>query len=78
VLTTAPTFDFQVNTGDTVVVRARKQALADADAFISFDQDPEIQLSAQFSVGGVGVITNGDSASATDDKAGFSFSFTVP
>ena len=78
VLTMAPTFDLQVSTGDTVVVRARKQALADADAFISFDQDPEIQLSAEFSVGGIGVVTNGSSGSATDDRAGFSFSYTVP
>jgi len=77
-LTTSPTFDFTVNTGDTIVVRARKQLVADAPPFLHFDQDPEVTLEAGLAIGGTAVATSGTSSSSTSDGSGFSISFTVP
>ena len=77
-LTTAPTFDFTVNTGDTILVRARKQPFAEAPPYLSFDQDPEVTLEAALAIGGTPVATSGTNVSSFDDKSGFSASFTVP
>lgn len=70
-------FEFEVNSGDTVVVRARKQAVGAAPAFIPQDPDPLITIQAVFAIGGVPVATSGTTTSSTEDEAGFSFSFTV-
>lgn len=77
-LTTGPTFDFTVNTGDTIVVRSRKQAYVDAPPFLHFDQDPEVRLESVLAIGGTPVAISGTNVSSTDDGAGFSSSFTVP
>ena len=77
ILSAAPTFDFDVNSGDTVVVRARKQSVAESPPFLPVFPDPELQISAVLAIGGVQVATQGTTVSSTDDKAGFSFSFTV-
>jgi hypothetical protein len=76
VLTTSPSFDFTVNSGDTVVVRARKQPLAEAPGFIT-SEFPHLKIGAAFSVGGIAVVTNGNQTSGEEDKAGFTFSYTV-
>jgi hypothetical protein len=77
-LTVSPTFDFVVASGDTILVRARKQGVTDAPPFIHFDQDPEITLEGTLSVGGQAVTTNGVPSSSILDKSGFSVSYTVP
>jgi len=77
-LTESPTFDFTISTGDTIVIRARKQATADAPLFLPTDQEPEVTLEASLAIGGTAVTPRGTAASSTDDKAGFSISFTVP
>jgi hypothetical protein len=77
VLTATPTFDFNVNSGDTVVVRARKQAESDAPPFLPSNPRPALQLRGVLAIGGVQVAANGTSVSSTDDQAGISFSFTV-
>jgi hypothetical protein len=77
ILATTPTFDFNLNTGDTVVVRARKQSMAQAPHFIPPIPNPEIRLTAALAVSDVEVSTQGDTTSSTDDTAGFTFSFAV-
>jgi len=77
-LTVSPSFSFVVNTGDTVVVRARKQPMTEAPPFLHLDQDPEVILESSLAIGGTPVSTNGESASSTLDQSGFSNSFTVP
>jgi len=73
-----PSFDFEVNSGDTVIVRARKQAVSELPSGINPDQITEVQLDAKLFVEGVQVATNGmKPPSSTADKAGFSFSFTL-
>jgi hypothetical protein len=77
-LTVAPTFDFSVNTGDTIIVRARKQSLAAAPPYLPPVPDPKIILEATLAVGGVSVVPTGSSVSTVDDQSGFTLSFTVP
>jgi hypothetical protein len=79
VLQETPAFTFEVNSGDTIIVRGRKQALVDAPAFLPTDEDPEMAIEATLRVNGVTVTPNppGGSTSSFDDKAGISFSFTV-
>ena len=74
-----PTFDFEFNSGDTVVVRARKQPFSLTQPFMTLDTDSSIQLFATLTVGGVPVATLPASPviSTADDGAGFTFSFTV-
>lgn len=75
---TPPTFDFIINSGDTVVVRARKEAsVTGLPPGVSPDQETEITLSGELAVGGVQVATNGTSVSSFEDKSGFTFSFTA-
>jgi len=72
---TPATFDFELNSGDTVVVRARKQEVT---ASPSFDPPYEnVKLSAFLSVSGSPVSAQGPQTSSIEDKAGFTFSFTV-
>ena len=70
-----PTFDFTLNAGDTVIVEARKQALAEAPPFTPGFQD--VKLAASLAISGVPVATQGSPTSSADNKAGFTFSFTV-
>lgn len=81
----ATTFDFNLDTGDTVIGRARKQAFSAAPPYI-FTLDPNIQLSGRLSVGGVDVhpestppVAAGTTSPTTSgqDEAGVTFSFTV-
>jgi hypothetical protein len=73
--TASPTFEFNLNTGDTVVVRARKQANAAAPQFVPALTG--VQLSGTLALSGVTVPVLGTQTSPPDDKAGFTFSFTV-
>lgn len=71
------TFDFSVNSGDTVIVRARKQLVVDVP------EGQEIVLEAKLTVSGVAVTPYGilpplGSVSADGPGDGFSFSYTVP
>jgi hypothetical protein len=73
-------FDFPLNSGDTVVVRARKQDLAHSGGFIPADVTPlqiEVVLIATLSIGGVPVTPNGSTVSSTDDASELTFSYTV-
>ncbi len=70
-------FDFNITSGDTIVVRLRKQAYAQAQPFIALDDSSEIKLSASLSVGGVEVATRGATETDRTDGAGITFSFTV-
>lgn len=77
ILTASPTFDFEVNSGDTVIVRARKQVVADAPDFLPRNPNPNIRINGVLSVGGITVIPSGTKQSSIEDGAGLSFSFTV-
>jgi hypothetical protein len=73
----ASNFAFDFTSGDTIIVRARKQRLLDSPGVIPSDPDPKVTLIGSLSVGGTPVAVNGTSTSSTDDGAGFTFSFTV-
>jgi hypothetical protein len=75
----APTFDFSMNSGDTVIVRARKQPFSLTEPFMPLSVDSEVAFSAVLAVGGVQVSTSPGSpvTSTFDDGAGITFSFTV-
>lgn len=80
VLGASPSFDFTVSSGDTIIVRARKQALADSPGFLVGEQvSPSLFLTATLLVGGSPIIPSGG-ISKTDfaDRSGFTFSYTVP
>jgi hypothetical protein len=75
-----PVFDIDVGTGDTVIVRARKQPASQFPPGIRPGQETDVQLSAVLTVAGVPVETTGTPptpTSSTQDGTGFSFSFTV-
>jgi hypothetical protein len=77
ILLAPTTFDFGVNSGDTVIVRARKQNVALMPDFLPRTPDPLLQLSGTLSVGGILIAPSGTKISSTADGAGVSFSFTV-
>src|SRR5262245_15641027 len=82
ILTLPSTFDFNVTTGDTIIVRARKQLMAQAPPFLPSFPDPEIRITASLSVSGVVVSPQGTPAdspgtSTIEDGSGTTFSFTV-
>jgi hypothetical protein len=72
---TPATFDMDLNTGDTVIVRARKQEVAQEPPFAPPFEN--VKMSATLAVSGSPVVAQGPQQSSTDDKAGFTFSFTV-
>jgi hypothetical protein len=73
--TVPATFDFNLNTGDTVIVRARKQAEEAAPAFSPPYET--VKLTATLAISGVPVAGNGPQTSSADNRSGFTFSFTV-
>jgi hypothetical protein len=80
ILNVTPTFDFNLNTGDTVIVRARKQLLAQAP--LGSPTYENLKISAVFAVSGVQVAPQATPpgfppTSSTDDASGITFSFTV-
>lgn len=80
ILNVTPTFDFNLNTGDTVIVRARKQLLAQAP--LGGPTYENLKISAVFAVSGVQVAPQATPpgnppTSSTDDASGITFSFTV-
>ena len=77
ILTASPTFDFEVNSGDTVIVRARKQLFNDSAGFLPRSPDPRLQINGTLTVGGIPVVPSGTKQSSIADGAGLSFSFTV-
>jgi len=78
-LLTAPQpFEFTVSSGDTVSVRARKQALAGSPAFLPVDPDPKLFIEVNLTVNGSGVTPTGSQTSSTFDGSGVTFSYTVP
>ena len=76
ILTVTPSFDFTVNRGDTIVVRAAKQSTAQSPPFIIYPQ-PNLVIAATLNVGGTAVTPSGSATSTDADKAGISFSYTV-
>lgn len=70
-------FNFTLNSGDTVLVRARKQTIAQSPGYVPADADAKITLNAQLSMGGVPVATNGATATSDADGSTLSFSYTV-
>ena len=78
-LPTAPnipaSFEFSLNSGDTVIVRARKQSVFQAPSFSPpFDN---VRLSAVLEISGVPVLMQGSQTTSIDDQSGFTSSFTV-
>lgn len=72
-----PSFDFKIGPGDTVIVRGRKQPVADAPNFIDTTApDLELQIEGILTIGGVRIDVSGNPLSPTTDKGGFAFSFT--
>lgn len=73
------TFPFSLNTGDTVIVRLRKQALPGPAGNPPY---PELTITANLSVSGFSINPQSTPpgnppTTSTDDKAGMTFSFTV-
>ena len=68
-------FDFNLNTGDTVIVRARKQTVIRSPDYRPLPT--AIALTAFLTVSGVSVTVVGPATSSTGDGTGFTFSFTV-
>jgi hypothetical protein len=86
ILDTSPSFNFNLNTGDTVIVRVRKQSFQDSPGYIPRDPDPQLQLVGALQVSGVAVavqstppVAAGDTSprSSTDDQGGITFSYSV-
>ncbi|HEX4825457.1 MAG TPA: hypothetical protein VFV19_14225 [Candidatus Polarisedimenticolaceae bacterium] len=76
VLMQSPTFNVNLNQGDTIIVRARKQKLSDAPAFIPANASTQIELSGILTVAGVNVPLQGTAGSPGDDATGVTFSYT--
>jgi len=76
VLLETPTYDVNLNVGDTLIVRARKQAYADSPGWLDTSSDPSLVLSATVTLGGISLPLEGTASSPTEDKAGVTFSFT--
>ena len=74
-LNTTQSFDFIMDAGDTVIVRARKEGVDTAPAF----QPPlaNVKLEAFLLISGEPVVAQGDQISATDNQAGMTFSYTM-
>jgi hypothetical protein len=75
-----PTFDFNLNTGDTVIVRVRKQDTSQAPPGIP--PYPDLKLTASLNVSGVATSPvstppGNPPTTSADNKAGMTFSFTV-
>ncbi len=69
------TFDLSLNTGDTVIVRARKQTIVLSPRYRPLPTN--IAIEAFLTVSGVQVAVQGPTKSSTGDGTGFTFSFTV-
>ena len=69
------TFDLSLNTGDTVIVRARKQTIALSPRYRPLPTN--IAIEAFLTVSGVQVAVQGPTKSSTGNGTGFTFSFTV-
>jgi hypothetical protein len=78
VLTVPEQFEFNVVSGDTIIVRARKQNLASSPSFLPVDPDPQLIIQANLTINGAGVSPNGTQTSSIADGAGMTFSYTVP
>jgi hypothetical protein len=76
ILNPPETFDFNLNTGDTVVIRARKQLRLAGPPFLP-PTGADLRISANLLISGVQATTQGSKVSPVDDGAGFTFSFTV-
>jgi len=76
VLEEMPTYDFTMNSGDTVIVQARKQPVNEAPSYLPTDQDSELFIYGTLTLGGVEVQLQGQSVSSYNDKSGVSFSYT--
>jgi hypothetical protein len=80
ILNVYPTFNFDLNTGDTVIVRAVKLYLFQAPSGSPVYED--IRLSAEFKISGVDVTAHSTPegnppTSPPEDATGITFSFTV-
>jgi hypothetical protein len=71
-------FSFTVSSGDTIIVRARKQKLAAAPSFLPVDPNPHLFIQADLRINGGSVSPNGTQTSSDGDAAGMTFSYTVP
>jgi hypothetical protein len=72
----APTYGFDVNPGDTIIVQARKQPDAEGPPSVTFDPNPELRITGVLTVAGVQVQVSGEPTSQDANKAGISFSYT--
>jgi hypothetical protein len=76
VLEEVPTYNFNLNPGDTVIVEARKQPVNEGPAYLPTDEDAELHILGKLTLGGVEVQLQGQSLSTNEDKSGISFSYT--
>ena len=70
------TYSLDLNQGDTVIVRARKQLLSDSGHWIDQAPTQDVELSGSLTVGGVSVPLQGTQTSPGSDGAGVTFSYT--
>jgi len=80
VLGSTPSYDFPVNRGDTIIVRARKESNLTAPPYLQVypvSNPPQIQLVGRLFIGGQEVQPNGTTVSSFADGSSVFFSFTV-
>lgn len=81
VLGVSPTYDFTVNRGDTIIVRARKESVATMPGYLSVfpaeTPPPRVQLEGRLLIGGQEVQPSGTVHGSGDDGASVYYSFTV-
>ena len=77
ITTAPPTFAFNINTGDTILVRFRKETDAAAPDFIPPSADADLKMTAEFRVNGQAVSVNGERETSDVDGSGVTFSFSM-
>lgn len=80
VLGVTPSYDFPVNRGDTIIVRARKESNLTAAPYLlvyPVANPPRVQLVGRLFIGGQEVVPQGTAVSSFEDGGSVYFSFTV-
>ena len=70
-------FQFEAHSGDTVIVRARKQLTGSAPRFLDGLFEPDLRILVHLTLGGSEVVPTGTTQSTVFDGTGFTCSFVV-
>ena len=77
IVTDPPTFTFNINAGDTILVRFRKQLDTAAPDFIPPSAEADLKLTATFLVNGDEVAVQGQRETSDTDGSGVTFSYSM-